>query len=286
MSEEQESAFGEALTLAHKVLNDRAPQAKDRLLSLADRDARTGKHGDFYDGYLLDVSLDADSALICALEVLPANGDEAANAKHLIASEEQAQGNDIGSLSIDRIGYPGDVLAALSDDAQGPQLTVYVAPIDWTPPASELFQSTVFTLNEAETESRCPGGATTRTRMRAKRGYGWQFHFRATPWHPCPLRAQCLRPSTRGGRTVIKNDYEVQYRAAQQRAQTPAYRAVRRAHPCVERKLAELRCWHAGRRVRYRGRPRVKMQYLLTAIVVNSKQMVPLARTPIQSPPG
>jgi len=89
-----------------------------------DVDARTGKHGAYYDGYLLDVSMDADSELICVVEVLPANGDEAANAKALITREEAAQGNDIASLSIDRIGYRGDVLAALSDEAEGPQLTV------------------------------------------------------------------------------------------------------------------------------------------------------------------
>jgi len=250
VSAEPEAVFSEALELAHKVLNDREPEAKDRLLSLADRDARTGKPGDYYDGYLLDVSLDADSELICAVEVLPANGDEGANAKHLIASEEQAQGNDIVSLSLDRIGYRGDVLAELSDDANGPQLTVYVPPIDWTPPAAELFQPAAFLRNEAGTEGRCPGGVRTSTRMRAKRGYGWQFHFRASQCHPCPLRTQCLRPTTRGGRTVIKTDYEAQYRAAQPRAQTAAYRAVRREQPRLERKLAEMIRWHDGRRVR------------------------------------
>src|SRR2546428_1650835 len=165
---EQEATFSAALELAHKVLNDREPEAKDKLLSLADRDARTGKHGDYYDGYLLDVSLDADSELICAVEVLPANGDEGANAKHLIASEEQAQGNDIVSLSVDRIGYRGDVLAELSDEADGPQLTVYVPPIDWIPPAPELFQPEAFALSEAGDELRCPGGATTGTRKRAR----------------------------------------------------------------------------------------------------------------------
>jgi transposase len=285
-SEEQEGACSEALHLAYKVLNDREPEATDKLLSLADKDARTGKHGDSYDGSLLDVSLDADSELICAVEVLPANGDEGANAKSLILSEEQAQGNDLLSLSLDRSGYGGDVLAELSDDANGPPLTVYVPPIDWTPPASELFQPADFTPNEAGAEVRCPGGATTSTRMRAKRGYGWQFHFRASQCHPCPLRAQCLRPTTRGGRTVIKNDYEAQYRAAQQRAQTAAYRAVRREHPRIERKLAEMMRWHAGRRVRYRGRLRVKMQYLLTAVVVNCKRIVKLLNLPLRPQPA
>jgi IS5 family transposase len=105
---------------------------------------------------------------------------------------------------------------------------------------------------------------------------------RAAPCYPCPLRAQGLQPDTPGGRSVNKNDYEAQYRAAQQRAQTAAYPEVRREHPRSERKLADLSRWHNGRRVRYRGRLRVQMQYLLTAVVVNCKRMVKLLSLPLQ----
>jgi transposase len=276
VSEEQAGAFSAALEVAHKVLNDREPGATDKLLSLVDWDARTGKHGDYYDGYLLDVSMDADSELICALEVLPANGDEGANATSLITSEEHAHGNDIASLSIDRIGFRGDLLAQLSEAANGPQLTVYVPPLDWLPPAPELFQPAAFLLNDARDEVRCPGGATTRNRKRAERGHGWRFAFSFCQCRGCPVRAQCVKPNTQRGRTVIKSDYEAQYQAARQRAQTAAYHAVRREHPRIERKLAELVRWHAGRRVRYRGRLRVKIQYVLTALVVNCKRMVKL----------
>jgi transposase len=276
VSEEHLEAFAAALDLAHKVLNDREPEAKDKVRSLVDQDVRTGKHGDYYDGYLLDVSMDADSELICALDVLPANADEAANAKQLIAREEQAQGNDIASLSIDRIGYRGDVLAELSDAADGPQLIVYVPPIDWMSPAPELFQPEVFTLNDAGDEVCCPGGATSRTRKRTRQGHGWRFRFRASQCRACPLRAQCLAPQTTNGRSVTKSDYAAQYHTAQQRAQTAAYQTVRREHPRIERKLADVIRWHNGRRVRYRGRLRVKIQYLLTAVVVNCKRIVKL----------
>jgi hypothetical protein len=149
-----------ALELARKVLNDREPEAKDKLRSLVEPEVRTGKHGDYYDGYLLDVSRDADSELLCALEVLPANGDEAATAQVLSASEETAQGNDIASLSMDRIGYRGDVLAALSDATDGPQLPVYVPPRDWQRGPPELFAPAAFTLKETQEEVCCPGGAT------------------------------------------------------------------------------------------------------------------------------
>jgi transposase len=275
-SEEQAGAFSAALEVAHKVLNDREPGATDKLLSLVDLDARTGKHGDYYDGYLLDVSMDADSELIGALDVLPANGEEGANATSLITSEEHAHGNDIASLSIDRIGFRGDLLAQLSEAANGPQLTVYVPPLDWLPPAPELFQPAAFLLNDARDEVRCPGGATTRTRKRAERGHGWRFAFSFCQCRVCPVRAQCVKPNTQRGRTVIKSDYEAQYQVARQRAQTAAYHAVRREHPRIERKLAELVRWHAGRRVRYRGRLRVKIQYVLTALVVNCKRRVKL----------
>lgn len=282
VSQEHAMAFGTALELAHKVLNDREPQATDKLRSLTDRDARTGKHGDYYAGYWLDVSLAADSELLCAVEVLPANGDEAATATQLILNEEQVHGNDIASLSLDRIGYRGDVLAELSEAAAGPQLTVYVPPIDWRPPAPALFQPDAFTLTEGREEVQCPGGARSRRRERTPRGHGWRFRFTPAQCQPCPLRAQCLQPATRGGRSVIKTDYEAQYRAAQQRAQTAAYQAVRREHPRIERKLADLIRWHAGRRVRYRGRLRVKIQYLLTAVVVNCKRIVKLLSLPLQ----
>jgi Transposase DDE domain len=220
--------------------------------------------------------MDADSALICAMDVLPANGDEAANATQLLAREEQAHGNDVASLSIDRIGYRGDVLAVLSDTADGPQVTVYVPPIDWVSPAPELFQPEVFTLNEGGDEVGCPGGATSRTRKRTRQGHGWRFRFRASQCRACPLRAQCLSPTTPSGRSVTKRDYAAQDHAAQPRAKTAEYHAVRREHPRIERKLAEVVRWHGGRRVRYRGRVRAKIQYVLTAVVVNCKRIVKL----------
>src|SRR2546427_249124 len=112
-----------------------APRAQDQRLSLADPEARTGKHGDSYEGYLLAVSRDADSELICALAGLPANGEEGANATPLIKSEEPARGNDSASLSLDRSGYRGAVRTEVSEAANGPDLTGDGPAIDWTPPA-------------------------------------------------------------------------------------------------------------------------------------------------------
>ena len=69
VSEEPAAAWSAALERAPKVLNDRELAAKDKLLALADKEARTGHHGDYDDGDLLDVSMDADSALSGAVAV-------------------------------------------------------------------------------------------------------------------------------------------------------------------------------------------------------------------------
>jgi len=154
--------------------------------------------------------------------------------------------------------------------------------MDWTTTHPELFPPAAFTLNKAKDEVQCPSGATSRTRKRPRRGHGWQFRFRVSQCRACSLRAQCLAPNTTEGRSVNKSDYEAQYQAAQQRAQTAEYPAVRREHPRIERKLAELVRWHAGRRARYRGRLRVKIQCVLTALVVNCKRIVKLLSSSLQ----
>ena len=55
---------------------------------------------------------------------------------------------------------------------------------------------------------------------------------------------------------------------------------MRRQHPAIERKLAELVRRHELRHARYRGRARVWYQSLLTGLVVNLKRLVRLLSVP------
>jgi uncharacterized protein YdbL (DUF1318 family) len=100
-TQDELQALQAALGLAHKVLADREPEARDKMVSLVDAEARQGRHGDYFDGYLLDLSADADSELICAINLLPGNGNEGADAVTLVQKEEAAQGNEIESVSLD-----------------------------------------------------------------------------------------------------------------------------------------------------------------------------------------
>ena len=77
-------AFLSQRDLAHKILDDQEhPENGNRTVSTTDPDARCGKHGAFFDGYLVDFTVDSDSEIITEVNVLAANGDEAADAAEI-----------------------------------------------------------------------------------------------------------------------------------------------------------------------------------------------------------
>jgi Transposase DDE domain len=279
----QQQHLQQALTLACKVLEDRDdPEGKDQVRSVQDPDARLAKHGSFYVGYLVDVSMDADSQIITAMNVLAGGSNEGADAVTLIRQEEQTHGNDVQALSLDGAGYQGPLLHTLTDP-QGLNLEVFVPPQD--PPSQGGFPAEAFTLSEDQQTLTCPAGQTAYYRRRAWTDRGWQFYFLRATCAGCPLQSQCVPvlPQTRG-RGVIKNDYEADYQAARAQAKTPAYEQVRREHPAIERKFAELVRRHGARRARYWRHPKVLLQQLLTGWVVNIKRVVKLLVPPEPTP--
>jgi transposase len=264
----------DALKLAHKVLCDRDdPEAGDKVLSVHDPDARCGKHGEFFDGYLIDVAMDADSAIITAVNVLPANGDEGGDAAHLIAQEEAAHGNDVEALSGDGALYRGSVLRELTDP-DGLGLEVFTPPTERVP--LTVFGPEAFTLSADKQTLTCPAGETTSSHERTANDTGVKFRFAKKQCSGCALRGQCLSSPEVKSRSVIKNDYDAEYRAAQAKAQTPEYVKVRKEHPAIERKLSELVRRHGMRHARYRGLPKVHRQALLACLTVNLKRIVKL----------
>ncbi len=272
LPDRRRDALSDALTLARKLLYDHDhPNAGDRLVNANDPDARTGKHGRFYVGYMLDVAMDADSEIITAINVLPANGAEAADALTLIRQEESAQGNDVQGISIDGAGYNGPVLRELSNpDGLNLEVTVPVPQM----PVSAKFGPERFSLTVLG-ELECPAGQTTTVHEKVPEGV--RYHFKPTQCVGCPMRAECVqKPEGPGGRSVIKNEHEAEYTKAKAKTKTQEYAQTRKVHPRIERKLADLVRNHAARRAVYRGLGRVRIQAFMTAMVVNVKRMIRL----------
>jgi transposase len=270
--------------LTRKILADQAnPKAGDRTRSASDPDSRRGKHGEYFDGYLLDMMMDADSEIITAVNVLPGNGNEAIDAIELVRQEESAHGNDIERFSIDGAGFQGPLLREL-EDPQGLALDVYTPPK--TESASNTFQPSDFVEDPSRSFVTCPAGERSRYRQREPQRHATTYRFPYVTCKECPLRSQCINgePKKPFGRHVRKSDYEAEHKRARAKATTPAYEAVRREHPKVERKLSEMVRWHGGRQARYRGRAKVLSQELITAIVVNVKRMAQLLCAPELAP--
>jgi hypothetical protein len=274
-------AFADALALAHKLLADREdPDGGDRVVSIQDVDARRAKHGTYFTGYLLDVALDADSQIITALDLLPANADEAADATALIRHEETIHGNDVQILSLDKIGFRGELLREWQNP-DGLGLEVVVPPIHVEP--TSYFTAEDFTHAAEAKTLTCPGGVSTQRHTRNRVDTGWNYTFPRDHCARCPLQARCLKQLAKAnGRIVVVNDYAAEYRAARQKTATPGYRQVRREHRAIERKLAEVVRQHDGRWARYRGRACNRLQYLLAGLVINVKRMVRLLLKPAQ----
>ena len=266
--------------LAHKIHDDQEhPDAGDRIRSTTELDARRAKHGEWFDGYLIDILIDPDSEFITQINVLPGNGDEAADAVDLIRQEEAAHGNDVAALSIDGVGFNGALLREL-EDPEGLNVDTYV------PPGKER-ETGRFTPKDFEEDVErgvvtCPAEQTSKYRERDNKHHSSVYRFAAAVCRTCPLMDRCLEkaPQKTFGRTVRKTDYRVEHERARKKATTAEYAAVRREHPKVERKLGEIVNRHGGRRARYRGQWKVLIQELMACTATNVKRLVRLACAP------
>lgn len=265
--------------LAHKILNDQDnPKAGDKTRSTVDPEARRAKHGDWYDGYLLDILMDADSEIITQINVLPANGEEAMDAVQLVRQEEAAHANDVESLSIDGAGFNGPMLREL-EDPEGLAVNTFVPPKQ--EPASETFGPDDFVEDAESGRVICPAGKKSRYRERDSKNRATIHRFAREDCEGCALLGQCMKnPPKHFGRNVRKNDYQKEYRRAREKASTQAYASVRSEHPKVERKLGEVMNRHGGRRARYHGAGKVLIQELMACTATNVKRIVRLLCAP------
>jgi len=263
-----------AVEVARKVLAGHDdPKAPGKVRSTVDPDARRGKHGEFYDGYLTDVMIDADSELFTAINVMPAGGSESASARVLLEQEQSAHGNGIEQFSIDGAGYDGSMIRDL-ESPEGPNVEVFVPPKAKS--NGGKFTAEQFESSEDGSHMTCPAGETSQYKQRDEKRHATAYRFNSETCHACPLINQCINSKQKHGRTVHKSDYEREYQKVKERAQTEEYAAVKREHPKVERRLGELINRHGGRRARYRGLNRVFVQQLLCALTANVKRMIRL----------
>ena len=225
-------------------------------------------------GSVRDSRLEADSARLTALHMLPGHG-AAARAGPDRAGRSTGRARPHGARPCRGPGGAGTGRAGAP----------CVRPRAW------VWRSTCRRLHGPETPwcgptacilaaergvGTCPGGPPTATTARRAHDTGWTCVLAQRPWcGVSPARAVPgdTAPADRGGvssSTLMQAEYD----AARARAPTPGSALVRQQHPRVERQRADLVRDHDGRRRRYRGQWRVQVQSLLTGLVVHVKRLV------------
>lgn len=232
--------------------------AKDRLVSLSDRDMRHGRksRSRVFNGYKRHVAADADvPGLVADVFVLPANRPEHEAAAPIVTRLETTF--DIVQMQIDRGYLPSETVRRLRRDG---------VDVVSKPPAlrvtAGLFTKDDFVLNPAGNNLTCPAGAV------APVPPSRQVAFPVKTCQACDLREKCLPSTTRRGRFIRLHPQEAWHREMSADLATRAGRAKRRERVIVEHVLARVSGIQSNRS-RYRGLAK-NQHHTEAAAVVNN----------------
>jgi IS5 family transposase len=241
----------------------------DRVVSFDDPDARWGfKAADKpFLGYKAHESLDPDSRMITAVDVVPGNANEAVRTDAVLAAEPTPR-------------TPGAVI--IGDGLYNNATTVaQVATADARPCFSGLKAERVsdaFTYDAATDQMRCAAGKHSVGKVRVDQGDLYYFSMRDCV--PCPRAALCLTRGEREGRAEPRRRVYVSDVRKARVVAGEVGRAWRQAHaklrPRIEAKFDEQMNRHGLRHARYWGLAKVTAQVLLNALTVNAKRAVKL----------
>lgn len=231
-----------------------------RILSVTDPEMRHGRKSASkrFNGYKADIAVDIDSQIIVAIDVLPGDAGDAANA---LAQVEQAEANTgfaVSETSAD-CAYGGGPTRKAFDEADR---TLY-AKVPKSPLNQEVFPKSDFKIDVDAGSVTCPAGITIT--KSAPTVSGNLYHF-GKACRSCLLKALCT--TSRKGRSITVLEHEGLVQKARKFQATPAGREVLRKRVTVEHALARLGNLGIGQ-ARYLGRIKNRFQLAMSAAVAN-----------------
>jgi hypothetical protein len=244
--------------------------AQNRIVSVHDPEMRHGRKSatQRFDGYKASVAIETDSQVIADVDVLPANAHDSTNASSLVAESAKTLETTIEGILGD--GAYGTVEARLDARTEGYVITAPVGRL----PKTGRFTKDDFTIDLDNTMVTCPAGQSTTTAS-ARRTETLQgtlfthrsFRFSVKQCRGCPLRVQCLKPTT-CARTILVHEQEALLQEAKAFQRTDEYRTQYRERLVVEHRIARLS--RLGiRKARYFGSSKVLFQLAMAAAVAN-----------------
>jgi len=253
-------------------------ERRDRLVSDVDADARwsmreRGKKP--LVGYKQQVATDADSEIITAATVTPANVDDKAPFEGLL-DDHEANAQQRPQAAVADSGYAsGENRRALGEREIGD----FIAPPTPKGHKQGKLSATDF-APEFDDEGvpqrvRCPAGQVAEGGQWDEAAKGWSFYFTQGQCAGCALRERCTKQKR--GRSVTVSAYYREHAAARARKDTPEFVAAQEARLGIERTFAYQQRRAGHDRARYRTLARVAIQVYLCCFMVN---VVRIARPP------
>jgi IS5 family transposase len=263
------------LGLLEKAVADREKDAKDKLLSPVDPDARVGKKTNHsWRGYKAHIVIEEETGIITGVKTTPANTTDGSQLKPMLKEQEEVHSIKPKELSGDKAYDWGENLESLDRNKT-------IANISLSKQVNRngagYFTVDDFLYDPESVELMCPAGHISASRYSEilyNNKPGYAFQFKPSLCNSCPLKAKCVK--NRAGRRVYISYYEPYYRLARQRLATEEGKQAYRNRYRIEQKMADLTRYCGLRRCRYRGLDRAGIHTLLATTVCNIKRMVKL----------
>jgi IS5 family transposase len=266
------------MELLEKAVADRAEEAKDRLVSPVDADARIGKkQHKSWAGYKGHVIVEEDTEIITAIETTPGNVDDGTRLKPLLNQQEKALDLVPDEVSGDKGYDSGANLEHLAVKNIKGYISITGKLNHY---GTDLFTVDDFKYDEGNDTLTCPAGCIAVYHRRANfhtdkvKRNGNVFQFSPNQCNCCKLKYKC-HIGTRG-RAVAISYYNTYYRQMKERMESEEGKAAYRNRYKIEHKIADLARNCDMRRCRYRGLDKARIHTLLSATVSNIKRMARL----------
>jgi len=263
------------LGLLEKAVVDREEDAKDKLLSPVDPDARTGKKtSNKWPGYKVHLVMEEESGIITGVETTPANETDGSQLKPLLKEQEEVHSIKPQELTADK-GYDWGENLELLD------INHTIANISLSKQTNRngasYYTADDFLYDPENIKLMCPAGhisTSCYSEILYNNKSGYAFQFKASLCNVCSLKPKCVK--NKRGRRVYISYYEPYFRQARERLASEEGKQAYRNRYKIEQKVADLTRYCGLRRCRYRGLGRANIHTLLATTVCNIKRMVKL----------
>jgi IS5 family transposase len=254
---------------------DREEDAKDKLLSPVDPDARTGKKtNNKWPGYKAHLIMEEETGIITGVETTPANATDGSQLKPLLKEQADVHSLKPQELTADKAYDWGENLEALANNRT--IANIALSKVNHRNGAG-YFTVDDFLYDPENVKLMCPAGHISTncySEILYNNKAGYAFQFKPSLCNTCPLKTKCVK--NKQGRRVYISYYEPYFRLARERLATEEGKQAYRNRYKIEQKVADLTRYCGLRRCRYRGLDRAGIHTLLATIVCNIKRMVKL----------